>query len=424
MNPQVKDYLYLLIGLMLLLLSSCTFATDINELEREGGVEIRAWIGSQPDTQEKPRFSINEQVILTIEVATPRWFTGGTRIGSIEIPNVIAKQRNQLATNFTERIDGQTWSKQRWEITLHPQESGQFFISPVAVTVQVSASDGSNVKGTLYTKPLSFSASLPSGKLADTTRWFTATNVDVNQEWEASSQDLKVGDSITRTITVNADDSLSVLLPELFNDSSTKDYQTYLQPNVLKDTQARGNYRSSRTEQSIYVLQQGGEVSFPKLTLSWWNSKTKKLEIIEVEGASYQVKHTLNSFIKTYYLAIVLTATFITLVATVSVSLHKYYKTNPPPEWLTFHKAVRGGRWGEVRLALYRTLRRKNVKLELSKLHQTSTWQNVSDSVQSEEITSSAAYSARKSIRQALRRKKTSLVPKALPQLDRLSKPK
>ncbi|MCV5803009.1 BatD family protein, partial [Escherichia coli] len=86
-----------------------------------------------------PSFSVNEQVILTIEVATPRWFTGGTRIGNIEIPNVIAKQRNQLATNFTEQKEGQTWSRQRWEVTLYPQASGDFVIPPVAVGVQVSA---------------------------------------------------------------------------------------------------------------------------------------------------------------------------------------------------------------------------------------------------------------------------------------------
>ncbi len=134
-------------------------AQDIQDLQRSDNVELLAWVGKQGagvDTKEAPKFSVNEQVILYIEVATPRWFTGGTRIGSVEIPNVIAKQRNQLATNYTERKGGQTWSRQRWEITLYPQASGQFVIPPVAVGVQVSAPDGSKVAGTLYTQPIKF----------------------------------------------------------------------------------------------------------------------------------------------------------------------------------------------------------------------------------------------------------------------------
>ncbi|MEZ9417534.1 hypothetical protein AB4189_25760, partial [Vibrio sp. 10N.286.49.E1] len=89
-------------------------------------------------------------------VATPRWFTGGTRIGGIEIPNVIAKQRNQLATNYTERVGSITWSRQRWEVTLYPMTSGEFVIPTLPVRVQVSAPDGSNVGGTLYTQPIKF----------------------------------------------------------------------------------------------------------------------------------------------------------------------------------------------------------------------------------------------------------------------------
>ncbi len=84
-------------------------AQDIQDLQRSDNVELLAWVGKQgagADTKEAPKFSVNEQVILYIEVATPRWFTGGTRIGSVEIPNVIAKQRNQLATNYTERKGG------------------------------------------------------------------------------------------------------------------------------------------------------------------------------------------------------------------------------------------------------------------------------------------------------------------------------
>ncbi|WP_195754268.1 BatD family protein, partial [Vibrio parahaemolyticus] len=221
-----------------LFVSRHVFAQDIYDLQRNHGVELQAWVGQQPTAGEKrktPSFSVNEQVILTIEVATPRWFTGGTRIGSIEMPNVIAKQRNQLATNFTEHKGGQTWSRQRWEVTLYPQASGDFVIPPVAVGVQVSAPDGEKVSGTLYTQPIKFKTVLPSGLLSGDTPWFSATHVDVKQEWETSTETLKVGDAITRKITISAQDSLSVLLPDLLKGESTTRYQAYPQPHRLTD---------------------------------------------------------------------------------------------------------------------------------------------------------------------------------------------
>ncbi|MHA2774848.1 BatD family protein, partial [Vibrio harveyi] len=305
-------------------------AQDIQDLQRSDNVELLAWVGKQgagADTKEAPKFSVNEQVILYIEVATPRWFTGGTRIGSVEIPNVIAKQRNQLATNYTERKGGQTWSRQRWEITLYPQASGQFVIPPVAVGVQVSAPDGSKVAGTLYTQPIKFEASMPSGLLSDESEWFTATKVSVDQKWTTSNDELKVGDAITRTITINAQDSLSVLLPDLLSNDSTAGYQAYPQPNRLDDKQTRGDYQSSRIEESVYVIQQGGEFTLPEHTFQWWNSQSKRLETVVIEGKTFKAKHTFKSFIRAYSGWLIGCAVTLFVLVIAVLSIHRYYRS-------------------------------------------------------------------------------------------------
>ena len=58
-----------------------------------------------------------------------------------------------------------------------------------------------------------------------------------------------------RTITINAKDSLSVLLPDLLSDVATTQYQAYPKPNKLSDMQTRGDYQSSRSEETVYVIQ-------------------------------------------------------------------------------------------------------------------------------------------------------------------------
>ncbi|MEZ8224260.1 BatD family protein [Vibrio splendidus] len=346
------------------------FAADIFDLQESGDVELIAWVGEKPKSGDKitqTKVSVNEQVILNIEVATPRWLTGGARIGSIEIPNVIAKQRNQLATNYTERVNGTTWSRQRWEVTLYPMTSGEFVIPTVPVRVQVSAPDGSNVGGTLYTQPIKFEASLPSGLLDNESPWFSATEVDTEQQWLRSSENLKVGDAITRTVTIKAKDSLSVLLPDVLNNESTQQYQAYPQPNRLDDTQDRGNYRSSRIEETVYVIQQGGEFTLPEFSFQWWDSKNQRLENVVIKGNVFEAKHTVQSFIKAYMSVFISVGLALLFSVACFVSVKRYYANRPTPDWLVFRRLLKQGNWAALRTFIYRQLRNETSQLELNK---------------------------------------------------------
>lgn len=405
-----------------LLVSRHVFAQDIYDLQRDNDVELQAWVGQQPAAGEKrktPSFSVNEQVILTIEVATPRWFTGGTRIGSIEMPNVIAKPRNQLATNFTEHKGGQTWSRQRWEVTLYPQASGDFVIPPVAVGVQVSAPDGEKVSGTLYTQPIKFKTVLPSGLLGGDTPWFSATRVDVKQEWETSTESLKVGDAITRKITISAQDSLSVLLPDLLKGESTTRYQAYPQPHRLTDTQTRGDYQSTRTEESVYVIQQGGELTLPDYEFRWWNSKTQQVETVVLEGKTFAAKHTLKSFIKTYFAWIVSMLVFLGFVTVSLVAIKRYYRNKPTPAWLTFHRLLKAKRWSEARTVLYKQLRLNTAELEMTKADSSESWQKSASRIQNGENSAHLMKSMWRKIQTKQQRFKFR-IPRALPELDKV----
>ncbi|CAK1732147.1 protein BatD [Vibrio crassostreae] len=363
----------LLVSMVLLFsaaFSAIASAADIYDLQRSGDVELVAWVGEKPKSGDKitpAKVSVNEQVILTIEVATPRWLTGGTRIGSIEIPNVIAKQRNQLATNYTERVGGTTWSRQRWEVTLYPMTSGEFVIPTVPVRIQVSAPDGSNVGGTLYTQPIKFEASLPSGLLSDESPWFSATDVDVEQQWQHSNENLKVGDAVTRTVTIKAKDSLSVLLPDVLSNESTQQYQAYPQPNRLDDTQERGDYRSSRVEETVYVIQQGGEFTLPEFSFQWWDSKNQRLESVVIKGEVFEAKHTLQSFIKAYMSVFISVGLALVLCIALFVSVKRYYKNRPTPSWLISRRLLKQGNWSALRTFIYRELRTETTELELGK---------------------------------------------------------
>ncbi|KHT62802.1 hypothetical protein RJ45_15605 [Photobacterium gaetbulicola] len=406
--------------------TTASYAVTIADLQRSNDIEIKAWLAQNSDdtsSKQMPSFSVNEQVILNIEVATPRWFTGGTRIESVEIPSVIAKQRNQLATNYTERKEGTTWSRQRWEITLYPVKSGSYSVPSLAVNVQVSAPDGSSVAGTLYTQPLAFNVSLPSGLLSEDTPWFTATNVEVKQEWQQSSEKLKVGDAITRKVTIRAQDSLSVLLPNLLTREASDYFQGYPQPHRLEDSQTRGNYQSSRVEETVYVIQQGGDFSFPDQQFQWWNAKTNQLETVTVSGKQFHAQHTPASFVKANLNMIVTVVSTIVIVLATFLLGRRHYRTHPRPPWLLFWLDVRGGKWAQARTQLYRQLRLLTNQLEMSKARGgTTEWLKISGLIQSGDEKAQVFMKMWRLIRAQRQSGGRFKLPKALPKLDEVHK--
>ncbi|WP_086980852.1 BatD family protein [Vibrio aphrogenes] len=321
-------------------------------------VEVKTWLGADADHVQK-EFAVNQQIILIIDVSTPRWFVGSTTIGHIDVPNLVAKQRQTSATNYTSLRDGQTWAHQRWEITLYPQHSGQYTIPALPVTTHIAGNQAKKVKGTIWTSKLTFDARLPDGTLTDKEQWFSATDASIKQTWLTSNEKVKVGDAITRTVNIEAKNALSMLLPQALNSTSSSQYQAYADPAQLSDTSERGEYLSSRQDKVVYVLQQGGDIRFPALTIKWWNTKTQKVETVVLAGKTFHVTHTPSSFIKAYWPVMAYLLLIVIGLCVILLMIRRYLRHHEIPLFLQFQRAVRQKDYARSRLILYIKLKRE-----------------------------------------------------------------
>ncbi|MCW8345432.1 BatD family protein [Vibrio sp. ZSDZ65] len=371
MNLKYKFVLVLLA--IVAMLSHSAFANE-KDSSKIRTVKMSAWLGQE--NADKPlEFTVNEQIILSIEVATPRWFTGGTRISRIDVPNLIAKQRNPMAINSTERKNGITWSKQRWEVTLYPQTSGTFVIPPIAIQTQVSTQNVRSASRTLYTQPMTFEVRMPTGKLSEQQSWLSASDMTLTQQWETSNDELKAGDSITRTVTLNADDTLSILIPSLIPTDATHAYQVYRQPPRLSDSHERGAYKAQRTEQHTYVLQKGGNFTLPDIDVVWWNSSKKTLETVTLEGKTISVRHTLSSFVAQYQRWLAGMAVLLFMLIAGSVLLYRRVQQQGFSEGFNLLFALKNKNFSRLRLLTYRKLKMSQGKVALSTVSNNEHWQ-------------------------------------------------
>ncbi|MEH6822671.1 MAG: hypothetical protein V7629_02025 [Motiliproteus sp.] len=225
--------------------------------------------------------------MLIIEVASDKWFAGGTRIGHVEINDAIVLQREQFALNTTLQEQDRTWTVQQWSLVVYPQRSGSFEVPPISLSLSIAGDNLETLTGKTQTEPISFSAAWPQA-LADQRDWVATTRLEVSESYNKPIVEFKLGDALRRTVTISADNLPAMMLPKLAA-PDIEGVARYLKPAQLSDKVNRGEYLAERSQQITYVFEVAGEFEIPAETFYWWNLATQQVEVITLPALSLVV---------------------------------------------------------------------------------------------------------------------------------------
>lgn len=108
--------------------------------------------------------------------------------------------------------------------------------------------------------------------------WLPARNVAIDEQWSRAPTEFKVGEPITRTITVTAEGVSAEQLPPILTMENNQDFKFY--PDKPKqDNQLTGQGAiGKRTESVAIVPVRAGQLTLPEIAVTWWNSATKSVE--------------------------------------------------------------------------------------------------------------------------------------------------
>ena len=105
-----------------------------------------------------------------------------------------------------------------------------------------------------------------------------------------SSQELKVGDSIARTVTTKADGTPAMLLPPVtfkrIDGLALYPAQPSVQDNVDRRT---GALSATRIDEATYILERPGDYTLPPIETAWWNARENKIERTRIDAVSIHV---------------------------------------------------------------------------------------------------------------------------------------
>jgi hypothetical protein len=273
----VKRLLFLLclaLGLM-----PCTdlAEADVNaktlaDLVESDQLRLRSWL--EPATG----IVVGQEVQLTIEVSTRRWFAGGTTIRHPDEKNLVILRRDDFANNLSRREGAVTWVIQRWNLELYPQAAGTYHLPPIQLELAVNDATAGVVRGTLLTEPIEFQARVPAA-LANAEDWVATPTLTLEHSLDRETTGLVPGDAFTRKVSLRASHVTAMMLPPV-QASELPGLPAYEDPPQLRDISNRGQATAERSQSITYVVEQSGQYSLPEQVFYWWDTVNGELKTV------------------------------------------------------------------------------------------------------------------------------------------------
>src|SRR5262249_26675683 len=161
-------------------------------------------------TLDPPRVVVGQRTTLQIEVLAPNYMTAPPELPSFQVRNAVT--REQASVNTNEQRGDTSYAGVRFEYAIYPQEPGSYAITDQKVRVRYAADQPSTREVTLALPRAPFEAFIPAA--AGDLRPFVAANtLTMDQAIQRSSDELKAGDAVTRTVTIKAEGTPAMLLP-------------------------------------------------------------------------------------------------------------------------------------------------------------------------------------------------------------------
>jgi hypothetical protein len=238
-------------------------------------------------TVDPPRVVVGQKTTLRIELLAPNYMTAPPELPDFQVRNAVTRQSQSI--NINEQRDGITYAGVRFEFAVYPQEPGSYAIAGKTITVHYAAEPPVTRDAELALPRIEFAAFIPDGATA-LRPFVAASKLTVEQTVQRSSDALKTGDAVTRTITIKAEGTPAMLLPPLAF-SVVDGLALYpAQPSLDDHTDARTDLLTAmRADSATYMLQRPGNYELPAIDVNWWNIDAQRIERAHLDAVMLDV---------------------------------------------------------------------------------------------------------------------------------------
>lgn len=118
--------------------------------------------------------------------------------------------------------------------------------------------------------------------------WLPAQHIQLEQTWSPKHPQFRVGEPVTRTITIHAKGLAASQLPDL-SMPNIKNLKLYPDQAQTKDIPAGDTLESTREQKIAMIPTQAGMLTLPAIHLKWWDTTTQQERVASLPAQTIEV---------------------------------------------------------------------------------------------------------------------------------------
>jgi len=232
---------------------------------------------------------VQEQVLYTLKLFS-RVQLSQARLSELELTDALVEKLGEVKKYSINR-DGIEYTVNELNYAIFPQKSGLINIPPMVLSADVVSRSRQRFNG-FFNRQISKTKRVLSNKITldvqavpesfTGTRWIPASQVVIEEKWSGETSQMKVGEPLTRTLTLLTVGNTVAQLPELHHETNIAELKTYPDQPVLKEQKRAEGLISFREEKIAYIPSKAGRYTLPAIEIPWFNTRTQTMEVVRI----------------------------------------------------------------------------------------------------------------------------------------------
>lgn len=232
---------------------------------------------------------IQSQVFYTLRLYT-KVNISQARLNDPELSDAVIERLGE-DSNYNTQVNGVDYSVTERKYAFFPQKSGKLTIKPLVLTAEVLVNNAQSINPffnsqmsktkRVESKPITLDVKPVPAEFKGQ-HWLSAEQLVLKQEWSTDVAQLKVGEPVTRTLSLVAKGTTVGQLPELNTTQTSEELKAYPDQPVLQEQKKVEGLIAFREEKIALIPSKAGTYPLPAIEIPWFNTQTQKLEIAKI----------------------------------------------------------------------------------------------------------------------------------------------
>lgn len=230
---------------------------------------------------------IGQRLHLDITLYTRGTFTG---VPHFALPDesgmlILADDTHPLLGSST--LEGTGYLTKQYTITLLPLRAGDLTVPAFEVSFDYRDANQTTKSITLPTTAQRFRV-LPVPGTDPALPLITTSHLEWKDDWKPTPGKARVGDAVTRVVSLTAEGLPGMVLPPL-QIAHSDGVAAYPDPPRVETRTARGDFTGQREERHTYIFERPGRQTLTTRPVQWWDPANETLHAVVLDPVTYTV---------------------------------------------------------------------------------------------------------------------------------------